>query len=700
MRSRRPDLPQPPRNDRPGDKWVCGHSGAGCPCPAGPTPDGQCQGSMGGCNPIGTSPKLRCGRPAYLGGPCSTGPLADGSCGLVAIPCRPQRSFAARWSRATKGIAIGSMGILLLLAFLPVGTEFFAPGPMSAGHRQILGTTLATERCGACHPGAEGSLAQWFLKGGDAHRNVSQTDLCLNCHHALVPKSQPRSPHGLNDSQLANITDQLALISGGRRPLLPRLQKPDQQLECAACHREHHGSVATLTAVSDSQCQVCHQQPFDSFTLGHPDWHQWPYGRGGEIRFDHRSHMRLHYPNKQATWNCQDCHQRTERGELTRTVDYQIACASCHETALKQQTSEGFALFQVPSIDVEQLRATQTNVPNWPSAATGFTELTLPPVMQLLLASQGFDVTLLNAEEKSETTAALMAAINNLADEMRSKGATVISKRLESLGYATSRSQDLVKTLPLQIIEQTTWWPSNDPNAFKVKSALKPLKIQRTVLLQSEDLLNNDLLSTDSLSSDSLNVDPLSEAPLLTAEPIPEHSIASTSSGWYRDDRTLTVRYRAIGHADPQLRALAELALEQRSSKLDAIGTAIENLPAVKACFDCHQPHRSSGEWNWHAEGMDLRERGFTKFSHQPHLHQPNLRDCSHCHEVNSNVKKEQLISASDQPHSKISEFLPMERNSCIDCHRSGSAATACTQCHRYHTELERRDASQLIQPK
>ena len=112
---------------------------------------------------------------------------------------------------------------------------------------------------------------------------------------------------------------------------------------------------------------------------------------------------------------------------------------------------------------------------------------------------------------------------------------------------------------------------------------------------------------------------------------------------------------------------------------------------AVAACITCHPGAiRTHGRWR----SRPLSNLGqFTKFSHASHLNVSELSNCLHCHRVAGKSSSASLLTGMLAPQSPSSQmdFLPLTRESCSSCHRSGASGDNCTTCHRYHINLRNR---------
>ncbi len=162
-------------------------------------------------------------------------------------------------------------------------------------------------------------------------------------------------------------------------------------------------------------------------------------------------------------------------------------------------------------------------------------------------------------------------------------------------------------------------------------------------------------------------------------------------SGWYRDDRTLQISYRPSGHADPCLKSWIDLVSRIKSANVrpetEQLFETTLAASGIGLCQTCHTVDQQSDQTflvNWLAEYRDPARRSFTKFSHAPHLIQTELRDCSSCHELDSQRSNTHTFQGFD-PNEFISNFRPIVKADCITCHQQGRTNSSCTQCHDYH---------------
>lgn len=494
MRQSDKPLPQPPRDDRPGDNWICGWSDAGTPCQHGPSGKGDCP-AIAACRPTANGDSWVCNRPACLGGKCDSGPGEEGICGLKPIPCTPKRSWHNRRRVATSICFLSAVSLVLISLGGRWRTEAFAPGGLIQPHAQILGGALKSDRCASCHPAARGSLTSWFFAAGDAHQNVTQSQLCMDCHHNTIDRGLSRNAHNLSTEQLQLVSASLTDHKSSWHKMLPGSAVANDDVACATCHREHHGSKQSLSALTSQQCQTCHKNQFDSFAHGHPQWSDWPYGRGGKIAFNHASHAGKHFAQENASFDCNRCHERTSDQELGRTASFEVACASCHDKSLNVGVAEGFAIVQFPMLDTESMDRGGHPAGIWPKDAQGVFDGKIPPVVRLLLRSDDAVAAALerlpadgnlgrldtNSADDLATAQTIAAGMRRLMNEMADQGYEAIATRLSrATGLDEKMTGQLAAKLSPQLIEAAckSWLPDNN-SMVVIPPSLRALQIQR-----------------------------------------------------------------------------------------------------------------------------------------------------------------------------------------------------------------------------
>lgn len=458
--------------NRPNRQWICGHSDCGKECPLGPSGSGGCRGS-GECLPIKNGDRWFCTRPQSQGGECSSGPGPEGVCGCPLAKCQPIRTHRHLRKLAVAGAGILTLGFVLITLFGNQSSGAAHPGKLSIAHG---GANLS---CDSCH--SEGSLSTLSSLGDPDFihtRALADSKLCLDCHQGEIGEweGSARFAHGWNEAQrTALVSTDKETGSLGETPLMLWLASKSNirqeglngEMSCATCHQEHHGADASLTKLSNNQCQVCHQDQFHGFDKGHPTFAEtdYPYSRRTRIYFDHESHYGSHFDKKvkfiegyESAWppssggSCQECHETDSQGEYMKLKGYETTCAKCHDDKFVRDGSR-ITLLAIPQIESEKVAG------NWPVSRHG-----LVPLTRLLLTAEtreylrnlksdesvsndriaeeeGFGELWLDDDSRREAADMVAADLQNLLHEVWADGSEVLGERLVESGFLSSGEQ-------------------------------------------------------------------------------------------------------------------------------------------------------------------------------------------------------------------------------------------------------------------
>lgn len=560
-----------------------------------------------------------------------------------------------------------TVGALLMLFGASKRNDLAVPGALSSHHAQVLARTGVSERCATCHPGSNQGLGGWLANAwsgsaidkDDAHSTQSQ--LCLDCHQDLTtPGAEPLLAHGLPSASLRSKTSGnasrtnavFAAVSPWGATALGTAH--GNELACAACHQEHHGADHDLAALTDARCQACHTERFDRFATDHPDFGVWPTVRRTRIAFNHASHSVEHFTKANREFDCRSCHLADATGDLTVRPTYQATCAECHDADLARSFGDGLAFISLPSIDADALVDPSDAAFDWPQQARNDFDGEVPTFTKLLLAADRdasqaihhlgadfsfFDIDPTDAADL-EAARVLVRAFQRLFDDLQEEGHGAIAARLRTLlGEPTGQEADYVGRLPPELIDrlQATWLGNKTP-----------------------------------------------------PEPFDAIEDRSSGGGWLIDDERLTLAYRPTGHDDPLVRAWLDaiVALPADLTPLrDACLAEFTRPGAAGGCFECHSlEHNRQGELlvNWSGRNRLAEPASFTRFSHRPHVLQPELADCSTCHAIDPTSSPATTYTGWD-PSQFASEFVALGKSACVQCHQPHAAGDACTQCHNYH---------------
>ncbi|MEM7559892.1 MAG: hypothetical protein AAF394_12295, partial [Planctomycetota bacterium] len=657
---------QSPENDvtasrpRPNSAWVCGRAALGHPCAAGPGKNGRCSLLQHRARRQDQQEHADGERNETQGEECAEGILSQ--------PCQPTKS--AWYSRRTLALNLALLctGILLICMVSSQREALYVPGGLSQSHAQILGNTLVADRCSLCHPNSH-----------DSRSGISQDALCMNCHSAHLPDAHRRSAHDLNIDELKQI-----LVRVPTQFVPPTSEKAQQlwkqESSCAQCHREHHGKQHDLQAITNQRCQACHQQQFDSFEHGHPEFKDYPNAGSRSIAFDHRSHAEKYFTQKNQSFDCRQCHLDNAKtgvvGSVFRSVGFEKACGSCHSSPIQSELTNGWAFLQVPCLPESDLTMSR-EFSEWPKGAVFDYDGKVSFAMRLLLSTdsemsavlpklpKSGDLSRVSQSDRPVVARKIAQSFRRLVNEIAAGGQVAWRKRLEtavefSLGRKpNAHEQVLIQKLTIGLppdlfrhMEKQWFQTANRiAEADSLQETLST-RLRRVSAQLNQESDESELLLGSESDQSSLELD--SEEPkrqklvrLQASRHLPE-------GGWYLDEQLLAVRYVAQGHADPFLAAWSELlhVLESHRDGGEGAGQSdSHSLPwrnkdaadqefVPGSCLECHQLGKSSDAndiWvNWRAKMRPASVRQFTKFDHTPHLSLPAVNDCRYCHQLES----------------------------------------------------------------
>jgi len=545
------------------------------------------------------------------------------------------------------------------------------PGQLSVQHAQLLQHGDDAPGCASCHAAADQSFGQWLQHATNAElAQPSQSELCLECHQQQI---EPKA------ALWAHNVDPQVLLASAESPVRRHLD-PTQELACSTCHKEHHGAAHDLTWMSDNACQACHQEQYHSFATDHPEFDNWPTRRRTRIAFDHGAHQLKHFlketqPKEKQEFACAACHTSDRDGAFQETLGYEATCAQCHDSKIETSWDAGIALFALPMIDAEALRAAGHDIGQWPEQALGEFDGPLPPFAKLLLAADergaaaivtlgaDFDFFDITADDPKQLQAAgeVIWALKRLLYDLSVEGQTALRTRIETvLGRKLSKQEFSALTArlsPENVAAITERWLTRLPVEMASRGGVVPPA-------------GNSNLPEQDRKAERQRV---------------------AAGGWFRDETTLSIRYRPTGHADPWVTAWIDVLVEASTGTHAAIAKPLLKqmmLPtAAGQCGSCHSVDRLPDNRyvvRWFAKQAEDVPPSFTTFSHAPHLSQAQLADCQACHEINplANVMASYTENA---PEKFANGFRALTKRSCAECHTPHGAGDSCMQCHKYH---------------
>ncbi len=642
-------------------------------CPVGPSRLGRCP-QAAACHPVLEGERWKCNRSPGRGGPCDDGPSPEGHCSHI-YQCQPLMSLRLQRRRFVWGCLLFSLGALIVILSADWRNEFLAPGELTTHHAQLLAEGHATDRCATCHAAGNQTVGEWI--GHATHPELAQptqSELCMECHRKQIEQGTELWAH--------NIEPQVLLTSGQSETVMPATHRdvdPTEPLACSTCHREHHGAEHNLSWMSDSACQSCHAEQYESFATDHPEFTAWPAQRRTRIVFDHSSHQAKHFVESKQDFDCALCHTTDETGAFQQTLPYEASCAKCHDEDLANSWVAGVPIFTLPMLETETLADSGHGIGQWPAEAGDEFDGALPPITKLLIASDpkaaaamkqvGVDFDFFDIDPDDEVLLAAAAEIvwaaKELYYDLETHGQQAIEERLQALlgrdlsGAELSRLA--ARLAPENVAALSSQWLNDLPAEIAARRKMPPRQ------------------STPANSSAAGAQDRAAARQKVAA------------GGWFRDDLTLSIRYQPTGHADPFLTAWLDVLAEAAEGTHAAIAEPLlrqQLVPtAAGQCGSCHSLDRlESGEFeiNWLAKQSTDRGRDFTVFNHSPHLSQASLADCQACHAISTTAITKSNYEG-DSPHKAVYGFEPITRASCAECHTQQAAGDSCLTCHRYH---------------
>lgn len=184
-----------------------------------------------------------------------------------------------------------------------------------------------------------------------------------------------------------------------------------------------------------------------------------------------------------------------------------------------------------------------------------------------------------------------------------------------------------------------------------------------------------------------------------------------------KTEQHLKYGYRSNQHADDVLRAWIDLAAANANrypepptgAKNSLFDRMLRDLVAPEStgrCLKCHtlEPAENGGlQVNWATDHGQDSDRGFTWFSHKPHLtllssqHETEAigadQRCESCHALDDEsfglvdpdfTLEDGMPRPAGVPCAAVG-MTSTQRSTCVRCHTQDLAGDNCLQCHNYH---------------
>lgn len=656
--SRRPTQPsfnpqdyQLPQQDR-----VCGHLADGQPCPLGPDGRGECRVESI-CSPWFDGTQWHCTRASAFGGRCGEGPVPDpqhpeqsASCPHQPAPCQPVRSLRSRRRLVTGLTAAGALGICLIILGGSSGDSSDSAARTTAiispGPLSAHHATM-NQGCSACHSAATqspGDLLSCVFGGAGG---IDESHKCLKCHEEFGEHAL--QPHSLSHADLSALPERRSAGQHTTQQMLSRFLADHQttdsgQLACATCHQEHKGAAFDLTAMTNAQCQSCHSSTFHSFSDGHPEFAE---RSRAQLHFDHLTHLNLHFQS----------FERIMPGGKAR-----MQCGDCHtpDASGAMLELESFEVMCMschgPQIrDYDLSPNAQLHELVFLEADVGATDRPAASAfMQLML------------EDGSADPAAVNALLADLAED----GEETLRRRLHLVCDQSTESTMIEACI--QALEESHF--------FDVVRLFGDL--QEGGAGGQGDLVYGNwrfIVERQALIYDcSLHADPV----LQTWIDLLAHNTRQYPQPPATDQTGVFDRF------------FRDLAAPESTGR----------------CLKCHSTQETSGSGlvvNWESRHGQRSSRGFTRFSHKPHLTLLSSeeevdaiggsRRCEACHALDGDsfnlVNRAFLLDdGMPNPHNAACSALGVQavrRQDCAECHTQSLAGDNCLQCHNYHVHKD-----------
>lgn len=529
---------------------------------------------------------------------------------------------------------------------------------------------------------------EWVRAAFSSNGAADDRELCLSCHNLGKDNS---SPHGISREKISKVTARIEKRGGDSTlSLSGKLSGAlfgrggaslSDSIPCAACHQEHRGKDADLTAMSALQCQSCHASRFTSFSKGHPDFSTFPFQQRTKLIFDHSSHLNKHFMGKakeRAPRTCRSCHTVNASGADMTVQPFEKTCAACHEGQIMGKSSsgvKGIPFLELPGLDTESLKKAKIDVGHWPQDAEA--EEIIPFMRLLLSADPNYkkvaailkDVDLLDLSgadaEKKSAAGQLAWAVKKLVFDLAANGQRALRARLEkvvSKPLSDAEFSRLSGQLPVGIVRsaQRAWFPGLDEEMARRESGKKAGSGKKRAGKKKDDEEEEK------------------------SEDLPSAEEVSVAGGWYVQDFSLF--YRPSGHGDRFQRGWLELT-GRSGPVMREVFSVLSGPKATGYCGKCHSIDET-GEGalriNWKAKRSDERLKTFNRFKHEPHFSLLDEKGCMTCHKMNPEAKY--LDGFKDFDRSKFtSNFSPISKTVCASCHTRNSVSENCLTCHNYH---------------
>ena len=480
-----------------------------------------------------------------------------------------------------------------------------------------------------------------------AHKKFSDQQGCSTCHmaHGKSPEAWVKAiftKTSLSDNceNCHSFAGSSSKAHNGDIGKYPNLQ----DTQCHMCHQEHKGEKLNSRILTSKQCNFCHKTKFESFERGHPEFpEKFPYFKRNSINFDHVTHLHKYFKDTRhidnAPKKCTGCHLLTLAGRAVRSTGFEVICSKCHS---KDIAKNKLNLIRLPEFNENRIDP--------------------EPVLRAC------NITTENMEVK----------IKKSPDE-------------EFLSIST----DVVTKISAYLLKLE----ENDPDAYgqQLQGLIAAMTEEGTVPVV--DLI--DQFSEKSIADKllaGLNPEVLKRAACAWALNLEyEPPVVSKYSGWYAD--IMDVGYAPLEHGDPVAKSWIEFALTATSNHGDDYN--MENAVAMRdqlvspkkgvgSCVKCHSVTAGKTkdgkdnlivEWKIKWPGA----KPYVYYAHERHINILGISDsCTNCHVIDTQADYSSSFKTFDATQF-TSNFKPIKRALCVQCHSEDQISQECQVCHTYH---------------
>jgi predicted CXXCH cytochrome family protein len=583
---------------------------------------------------------FRCGRAASWGKPCWQGPDLGGHC-QGASECSPilkgQRYECRRPTRAGGPCQAGPLPD----GMCPHGQPPCQPRATLRSLRKrfsiialviviasiALGTTVI-------RPASSGASTAAIDPGplSRAHSEFTRKTGCVSCHAAHDTEKGNWFAWLVNDSDVSSSCTNCHAFSGPATNAHNMAQVPDgvPQVGCGTCHTEHQGADVNISTVANVTCSNCHQKQVTNFEHNHPAFDaRYPSALPDRVRFDHARHLTDYFVTPK--W------LKGEGRDADFAAQARDRCTACHKV-------DGATRRRVQPAAFEKICAG--------CHAGQIRERTMPLMAQeeptvLMGYVLGLDVD--TAEEEQ-----VLEQRQELLEQVQETGAQAFAERLQS-------------------------WNPQAP----VATLFEALDPQLSAATASAWLEDSEF------------------EPAITTEQVLGGWRAGTD-----DEGVNGLRYHPSRHADPIVRAWINTAFQSSRNAKDethkaagqlALEVLLDPDSGPGACGKCHRAAIMEAAADESPNGpawgfRTISARPHTAYSHRPHvtLLGPDV-SCPACHVLDEKVEYAAYFSVDNVAKGKAasrafeSNFTPIAKPVCEQCHNDGGVHVDCQLCHTYH---------------